>query len=247
VSASKTYSKLCSVPNCMREHEAKTYCKNHYKMWRKHGDTLIKGISSGRFKKGQKPANYSGFDTCTIEGCTNSHRSKGLCNTHFLRMVRLGDPLGRLNRMRGSAKERLKNMTDIDKDTGCIVWRGAVDTRGYGRLADDMGWYDMAHRLAYKIYVGEIPKGLVIHHKCHNTRCVNPDHLEPKTHYQNIIEEGKSNASYINSIKTHCIRGHELTPGNYYFAKNKYNGTRVCKTCHKARIKRYLLKKEGAI
>lgn len=209
----------------------------------KHGNPLVKGTSRTQFKKGQKPKNYSGIDICTINGCEKPHASKGWCQIHFMRWYRHGDPLIIPHHIVGTAKERLSFMTDLDKSTECVVWRGAVDSRGYGRINDDNGWQDMAHRLAYKLFVGEIPKGLVIHHKCYNTRCVNINHLELATHYENIILKGKSNASYLNYNKTHCIRGHEFTPGSYYFLKNKYNGTRVCKACHKKRIHRYLAKK----
>lgn len=190
----------------------------------------------GRFK----PGYFAEHKSCKIENCDRLARSQGWCQMHYMRWYHHKDPLYRPNRMRGSAKDRLKNMTDIDEQTGCIVWRGAVDKRGYGRLADDTGWADMAHRLAYKLYVGEIPEGLVIHHKCFNTRCVNTEHLEPATHYENIIEKGKSNASYLNSIKTHCKYGHELTEENIYWSKNSYGyKVRSCKVCHKRRMAEY--------
>jgi hypothetical protein len=38
-----------------------------------------------------------------------------------------------------------------------------------------------AHRLICEQLRGPIPDGLELHHKCENTRCVNPDHMEPLT------------------------------------------------------------------
>jgi len=43
-----------------------------------------------------------------------------------------------------------------------------------------------AHRLAYEVFVGPIPEGLEIDHKCQNTLCINPGHLEPVTGEENI-------------------------------------------------------------
>jgi len=207
-------------------------------MLKKHGDPLIKGVSSSRFKPGVKPKNYSGIDICTVEGCVKKHRSKGYCQTHFMRLYHHGDANYKPKKIRGTVIQRLKHMTQLNEGTGCIEWQGSVDKRGYGRIANDVGWLDMAHRLSYKLYVGEIPEGLVINHKCYNSRCVNPEHLEAVTHRENIIDKGRSNAAYLNSKKTHCIRGHDLTVS--YIIKTKYGFARNCKQCHKERTTRYL-------
>lgn len=39
----------------------------------------------------------------------------------------------------------------------------------------------------YELLVGPIPEGLTIDHLCRNTMCVNPDHLEPVTHRENLM------------------------------------------------------------
>lgn len=197
----------------------------------------------GQFTKGMKPSNYTGTDFCIVNGCKNKHRAKGYCQKHYMRLYHTGDVDTPYKKFRGTALQRFIFL-HIKKENGCWEWRGVLDKRGYGRLVDDNGWADMAHRWSYKHFVGEIPKGLVINHLCHNPKCVNPKHLEVTTHYDNIVNKGITNASYLNAKKTHCKNGHEFTEDNIYWSKNKYNGTRICKKCHKERVKKYLEKKK---
>jgi len=45
-----------------------------------------------------------------------------------------------------------------------------------------------AHHVAYRLYKGEIPPGLMIRHKCDVKSCVNPDHLEVGTALDNVTD-----------------------------------------------------------
>lgn len=54
----------------------------------------------------------------------------------------------------------------------CWAWLGNRDNRGYGRFCRKK-----AHRYAYEHYVGPIPEGGHIAHKCDYPACVNPEHL----------------------------------------------------------------------
>jgi hypothetical protein len=73
---------------------------------------------------------------------------------------------------------------------GCWVWMGATHERGYGVIGRGVrgSGNERAHRLAYKLYKGEIPEGKSILHKCGNTNCVNPWHLEPGTAKENSAD-----------------------------------------------------------
>lgn len=64
------------------------------------------------------------------------------------------------------------------QDTGvCWEWQGSRDLCGYGRFSMG-GRTVLAHRYAWELVNGPIPKGLVIWHACGNFACVWPDHLE---------------------------------------------------------------------
>lgn len=121
---------------------------------------------------------------CSISGCENPHRSRGWCGAHYSRWRALGDPLaGGPMRILGDPERRF--WAKVDKSGGCWVWTGACNSDGYGNfLFEGANW--RAHRWSYERLVGPIPDGLVIDHLCCVTRCVNPAHLEPVTHLENV-------------------------------------------------------------
>src|SRR5678815_2102759 len=92
----------------------------------------------------------------------------------------------------------------------CWPWSGFISSLGYGQYRRLYKNY-MAHRLIYEHLVGPIPQGLELDHTCKNRRCVNPSHLEPVTHLENI-RRGRS----YRRERTHCppvsythLRAHE--------------------------------------
>lgn len=59
----------------------------------------------------------------------------------------------------------------------CWLWTGDRLKNGYGRLSAPRGIESLAHRLAWDLLVGPIPKDLCVLHKCDLPACVNPGHL----------------------------------------------------------------------
>ena len=107
---------------------------------------------------------------------------------------------------------------------GCWEWTGTKTNYGYGQLSVN-GKLTRAHRLAYKIVIGEIPEGLHVLHKCDNPSCVNPDHLFVGTHQDNMRD---MNQKGRNKIKTgvaargSSVFGAKLTEGDILQIKDMY-------------------------
>lgn len=66
----------------------------------------------------------------------------------------------------------------------CLIWKGARSGPGYGCISVK-GKTAYAHRVAYELASGPIPDGMVVDHTCHQTMCVNPQHLRLATRQQN--------------------------------------------------------------
>jgi len=64
----------------------------------------------------------------------------------------------------------------ILKTSDCWFWTASKTKQGYGMFSYK-GKSIPAHRFAYIAYKGEIDKSKIVHQRCNNTYCVNPDHL----------------------------------------------------------------------
>lgn len=74
---------------------------------------------------------------------------------------------------------------------GCWLWSrawGGVGQQAYGRAwVRGRGKID-AHRLAYEVFKGPIPAGMMVCHTCDTPPCVNPDHLFLGTCKDNVTD-----------------------------------------------------------
>ncbi len=90
-----------------------------------------------------------------------------------------------------------------------------------------------AHRFAYQLIKGPIPEGKELDHLCKNTLCVNPDHLEPVTHRENIMR-GLS-PKILGWGKPTCPQGHLFTEDNLapYELSIGHRKCLICKTAQR--------------
>ena len=86
--------------------------------------------------------------------------------------------------------ERFKSKIQIQAN-GCWYLMSAV-RGGYGCLKVH-GKTINGHRFSYVLHHGKLPSNCIVCHKCHDKRCVNPDHLYAGSFKDNVrdsIEQG---------------------------------------------------------
>ena len=76
-----------------------------------------------------------------------------------------------------SIKERFLSKIQIGSNSNdCWIWIDSPCTYGGGQMRIN-GKKQMATRISYNLFIGEIPLGRKVLHKCKNKLCVNPKHL----------------------------------------------------------------------
>lgn len=58
----------------------------------------------------------------------------------------------------------------------CLEWQGATNNKGYGMIRTEEK-VETVHRVAFKLYNGEIPEGMKVRHTCDNRLCAAREHL----------------------------------------------------------------------
>lgn len=138
--------------------------------------------------------------------------------------------------------------------TECKIWQGYKSQNGYGIKVVNYR-QTRAHRWAWSLVNGEIPKGYVLDHKCHgeavakgeckggwdceHRACVNLDHLELVTQSENVMRGLHS----IDNRKT-CRKGHDFTDPNNILTRK--NGKRECSQCNRERAMANYYKGKGS-
>ena len=126
----------------------------------------------------------------------------------------------------GSVEERF--LSKIEKTAGCWLWRGGCSGNGYGSFW--AGKNVPAHRFAYEMFRGPIPSRMWVCHTCDTPLCVNPEHFFLGTSSDNLLDASrKGRLNIVNTVKTHCQRGHEYSGANLYITPKGWRDCRVCR------------------
>jgi hypothetical protein len=124
---------------------------------------------------------------CSVADCSRKLYAKGLCEMHWRRLRKYGDPLGG---HRNHAPVDVRFFRRVEKTSDCWLWTGNRQPNGYGRIqtggkgSPHVG----VHRLSYEIHHGPIPEGMVVMHACDTPACVNPAHLSVGTYRDNTAD-----------------------------------------------------------
>lgn len=91
---------------------------------------------------------------------------------------------------RGKLDVRVAKYSSSPDENGCINWTGQIGKHGYGVISSGKKPHKplRAHRVAWELAYGTIPKGLLVCHRCDNKRCVNINHLFLGSHQDNMTD-----------------------------------------------------------
>lgn len=124
----------------------------------------------------------------------------------------------------GPGAGRFEERVVPEPNTGCWLWTGALNAKGYGRFGNAM-----AHRVALQLVGRAVPTGFEVDHKCSVRACVNPAHLDVVT-----VRRGKRT----------CLECERDRAREYYRKRNpdvQRAGRRWLTTAEKQRIRELIV------
>lgn len=103
---------------------------------------------------------------------------------------------------------------NINRTATCWEWTKSLSNNGYaqirvGRPGNGPVW--LVHRWAYQHFVGPIPEGMMVLHRCDNRKCSNPEHLYVGTQADNMRDRSERHPNARGYKRPFVPRKYKLT------------------------------------
>lgn len=165
--------------------------------------------------------------TCQIEGCGKAAHARQMCQMHYQRWRKNGDP--RKVHEQPSIPDRFWSKVDASGD--CWIWTGTKNASGYGVLCLHRSEPRVtAHRYSAMLHFGMFDVRLHVLHTCDVRDCVNPKHLYLGTNQENVADMVERRRHWAHRMDA-CKRGHAYTEENTRW----YGSFRICRQCERDR------------
>lgn len=175
--------KLCVLDGCDRKRLAHGLCSLHYQRDKRKGTYEL------------VPPEVR---ICSEPDCDTVMKAAGLCQKHYTRQWRVGARVNKPAAGMAFREERWSDFIEIVRsrceipESGCWAWPGA-GRYGYGSIHISTGpnksRVQTIHRaMMQAVLEGRDISGKVVHHKCANRICCNPEHLQLVTNLDNTAE-----------------------------------------------------------
>lgn len=97
--------------------------------------------------------------------------------------------------MKTDIKNSIMDKSQADPNSGCWLWTASLSHDGYPQIRAH-GQMRRAHRVSYEAFVGQIPRDMLVCHKCDTPTCVNSGHLFLGTQRENLADARNKNRLY---------------------------------------------------
>lgn len=129
----------------------------------------------------------------------------------------------------------------VQKTETCHLWIGGKKSiGGYGSFMLN-GISERAHRAAWILYVGKIPKNKHILHSCDIKNCVNIKHLRVGTHKQNMRDTIKRGQMYLKPRGEDHFRNYIPETIIKEIKLRLKNGEKIIKLMNEYKVNRHII------
>lgn len=161
---------------------------------------------------------------CSSPECQTKHYAKGYCYKHWSRLHRHGTTDLAVSGVGHwmSLRDRLLSQSIPEPNTGCWLWLGKLDRKGYAKVWRD-GKEVVASRASYETFNGPLPDGANALHACDNPPCINPAHLFPGSNMDNIADRMRKGRGW----RTHQLPTGVARKGRRFYAATTHDRRRI--------------------